>query len=296
MANKRQKKKKNSQAARQAAAAYKGKNAVAKPSVQKKPEPENKPAAVPEKKPEPKAEVKPVAPVEKKAEKKAEPAKKAKAAKQNKKKAVKKQKSFNETKAALKKKISSLDPKKTSTVILAVSIAVAVVAVGALLLSLRFTVPKEAKVDYMGRNLPDSAALIVTDDLATQYGFTDKMKRKGDTKEFRYYAATEIVFPEKYSTATLNLVNVFDNDCVFIASIVDEADNIVYQSLGLPAGRCLSDITVSDIPYGTHEMKLVVAAYNPESYKLIGVQYSDLTVQVGIEKEVTDGETQERKN
>ena len=286
MANKRKKKKKNSQAAKQAAAAYKGKNAAAKPAAPKKQE-QPKPAPQPAKKPEP----------EPKAEKKVQPVQTPKApkAKQAKKQPSRRKKSFSEIKAALKKKLSSLDPKKTASVVLAVCVAIAVISVGAWLLSLRFTVPKEAKVDYAGRNLPDSAALVVTDDLVTQYEFTDKMERKGDTDAFRYYAATSIVFPEKYSSATLNLVNVFDNECVLIASIVDEGENVVYQSLGLPAGRCLADITISDLPYGTHDMKLVVAAYDPESYKLIGVQYSDLTVQVGIEEEITD-ETQEREN
>lgn len=286
MANKRQKKKKNSQAAKQAAAAYKGKNAVAKPAAVKKPE-QPKPAPVSEPKPEPKPQ-----PV-----KKQQPAPKQqpeKPAKQQKKRVVKKQKTFKEIKLQLKKKLASIDPKKGSAFILAGSIVIAVICVGALIMSLRFTVPSEAKVKYMGVNIDDSEALVVTDDLVTQYEFTDRMKRKGDTDEFRYYAETEITFVEKYLPAKLNLVNVFDNECVLIASIVDEAGNVVYQSLGLLAGRRLSDITINSLPYGTHETKLVVAAYDPESYKLIGVQYSDLTVQVGIEEEVTDEKTQEK--
>lgn len=284
MANKRQKKKKNSQAARQAAAAYKGKNAVAKPVTPKKQvQPQAKPQPVAEKKPEKKIEPQ-----------KNLPQAAPKKATHKKKKAVKKQVSLKHVKFELKKKISSLDPRKPSAIILAVAIVVAVISVAALLISLRFTVPEEAKVKYAGRDLPDYSMLVVTDDLVTQYEFADRMKRKGDTDEFRYYSADTIIMPEKFSTAKLNLVNVFDNDCVLIASIVDKNDKIVYQSLGLPAGRCLADITISDLPYGTHDMKLVVAAYNPESYKLIGVQYSDLTVQVGIEEEVTDEEAQEK--
>ena len=37
-------------------------------------------------------------------------------------------------------------------------------------------------------------------------------------------------------------------------------------------------------------MKLVVAGYDLETYELIGVQSSDLTVQVGIEEETSDVE------
>lgn len=289
MANKRQKKKKNSQASRQAAAAYKGKNAVAKPAAPKKQPEKTEQKTVAPQKPEPhKQAEKPVSTPPQKAAVE----KKPQAVKQ--KKNNKKKNSTKDIRRNIKKKFSSLDVKKVSTVILTLSIIIAVISVVALLMSLRFTVPDEAIVEYKGRNLPDSYSVLVTDDLVTQYELTDKMERKGDTKKFRYYAAKSIVFPEKYSTATLNLVNVFDNECVLIASVVDEGGTVIYQSLGLQAGRCLSDITVTKLPYGTHEMKLVVAAYDPESYKLIGVQYSDLSVQVGIEKEVTDEKTQER--
>lgn len=287
MANKRQKKKKNAAAARQAVAAYKGKNAPVKaaaPAKKPEPKPEPEPEIKLEMKQEVKQETKPVA-----APVKQMPSKEKSQPKKKPAKAKKPKKNYGKI---IKQKISAFGINKVAAIILAVCTAVAVISVIAWALSSRFSVPDEAVIEYRGRNIPDTSTYIVTDDLVTQYEFTDKMERKGDTEAFRYYAATQIVFPEKYSSANLNLVNVFDNDCVFIASIVDETDTVVYRSLGLVSGRALSDIYISDLNYGTHDMKLVVAAYDPESYELIGVQYSDLTVQVGIEEETTNAETQ----
>lgn len=298
MANRRQKKKKNAAAARQAAAQYKGKNAPVKAAAPvKKPEP--KPEPVPEAKPEPKPEAKPEVKQEIKSEVKQEnkpalPAKpkteKAKPA--PKKKPVKVKRPKKNYGKIIAKKIFDFGVNKVAAIVLAVSVVVAAVCVIAWVTSSRFGVPDEAIIEYRGRTIPDTSTYIVTDDLVTQYSFADNMKRKGDVDDFRYYAATELVFPEKYSSANLNLVNVFDNNCVLIASIVNSSDTVIYRSLGLEPGRALSDIFISDLKYGRHDMKLVIAAYDPESYELIGVQYSDLTVQVGLEEETEDAEKQ----
>ncbi len=290
MANKRQKKKKNAAAARQAAAQYKGKNAPVKVAAPvKKAEP--KPAPVPEAKPELKPEIKPEVKQDNKPVVPAKP-KKEKAKPVPKKKPVKVKKPKKNYSKIIAKKISDFGVNKVAAVILAVSVVIAAVCVIAWVSSSRFSVPDEAVIEYRGRTIPDTSTYIVTDDLVTQYGFADNMKRKGDVDDFRYYAATELVFPEKHSSANLNLVNVFDNNCVFIASIVNSSDTVIYRSLGLEPGKALSDIFISDLKYGRHDMKLVIAAYDPESYELVGVQYSDLTVQVGLEEETTHAEKQ----
>lgn len=290
MANKRQKKKKNAAAARQAAAQYKGKNAPVKVAAPvKKAEP--KPAPVPEAKPELKPEIKPEVKQENKPATPVKP-KKEKVKPVPKKKPVKVKKPKKNYSKIIAKKISDFGVNKVAAVILAVSVVIAAVCVIAWFSSSRFSVPDEAVIEYRGRTIPDTSTYIVTDDLVTQYGFADNMKRKGDVDDFRYYAATELVFPEKHSSANLNLVNVFDNNCVFIASIVNSSDTVIYRSLGLEPGKALSDIFISDLKYGRHDMKLVIAAYDPESYELVGVQYSDLTVQVGLEEETTHAEKQ----
>lgn len=304
MANRRQKKKKSAAAAKQAATQYKGKNAPIKAAPAKKPvdkpvsqpeKPVAKPAAEP-KKPEPKKEDKKITQPKKAETQKVEPKKaklqQPKSSKNKSEKAKPKKKNVHKktqpVSKLIKSKIEKIGIRKFSLIVLCVCLAVAVVCVLFWVTSSRFGIPDSAIVDYAGRNYSSDITLNVNEDIETQHEFADKMKRKGDKKAFRYYAAEEIVFVEKNSRGALNLVNVYDNDCVIIASIVDESGNVCFTSLGIPAGQCLSDIGINERPYGTYDMKLVVAGYDPETYKLIGVQSSDLTVQVGIEEETSD--------
>ncbi len=290
MANRRQKKKKSAAASKQAATQYKGKNAPIKAAPVKKPV-----EAPVEKQVEEivKPPAQPVKPEIKQPEEKAEAPKKAKpekVKKQPKEKPKKKKVSLKKPK--LSKRIKAVAEKlgatKLAAIALGICAVIAAVCIVAWVSSSQFGIPDDAVPEYAGRNISSDLTLTVNDDLQTQYDLTDKMKRKGDTKKFRYYAVDEIVFVEKNSMANLGLVNVFDNNCVLIASIVDESGNVCFRSLGLPAGQCLTDISINPRPYGTYDMKLVVAGYDPESYELIGVQSSDLTVQVGIEEETSD--------
>lgn len=286
MANRRQKKKKSAAASKQAATQYKGKNAPIKAAPIKKPvekpvEVTSHPSVQPVKPEIKQPEIKAEAPKKVKPEKKK---KQPKAKAEKKKAALKKPKISKRIKATAEK----LGATKLAAIVLGICAVIAAVCVIAWVSSSQFGIPEDAVPKYAGRNISSDITLTVNDDLQTQYDLTDKMKRKGDVKKFRYYAVDEIVFAEKNSMANLGLVNVFDNNCVLIASIVDESGNVCFRSLGLPAGQCLTDISINPRPYGTYDMKLVVAGYDPETYELIGVQSSDLTVQVGIEEETSD--------
>ncbi|MBR2956638.1 MAG: hypothetical protein IKC20_00125, partial [Clostridia bacterium] len=190
MANKRQKKKKNAAAARQAAAQYKGKNAPVKaaaPVKKTEPKPEPVPEVKPEIKPEVKQEIKSEVKQENKPVVPAKP-KKEKAKPAPKKKPVKVKKPKKNYGKIIAKKISDFGINKAAAIILAVSVVIAAVCVIAWVSSSRFSVPDEAVIEYRGRTIPDTSTYIVTDDLVTQYGFADNMKRKGDVDDFRYYA------------------------------------------------------------------------------------------------------------
>lgn len=298
MANRRQKKKKSAAASKQAAAQYKGKNAPVRPAAPKKVE-EKKPQQD-QPKPEKKAQPQPSANKDKKAEP-SKPNTKQKKNEQPKKNAAQTQKGGNK-KPVQKKKVNSniklskrikteierFGVHKFAALVLGVSVVICAICVIAWVTSSTFGIPDAAVPEYAGRNISSDLTLTVLEDIYKQYEYSDNMGRKGDKKEFRYYAAQKIVFVEKNSQGSLNLVNVTDNNCVLIASIVDEAGNVCYSSRGLPAGQCLTDVSIYERPYGTYDMKLVVAGYDPETYELIGVQHSDLTVQVGIEEETSD--------
>lgn len=301
MANHRKKKKKSAAASKQAAAQYKGKNAPLKPvaapkKVEEKKPQQTQPKAEKTQKPQPQPAVK----KDKKAQG-SEANTKQKNSVQPKKNAPKTKKGGNKKPAQKKKvnsslklskgikmKIEKFGVNKFAAIVLAVSVAICAVSVIAWVMSNAFDIPDMAVPKYAGRTISSASTLTVLEDIEKQYQYSDDMDRKGDTDAFRYYAAKEIVFAKKNSQGLLNLVNVTDNSCVMVASIVDEAGNICYSSLGLPAGQCLTDVSIYERPYGTYDMKLVVAGYDPETYELIGVQYSDLTVQVGIEEETSD--------
>ncbi len=312
MANRRQKKKKSAAASKQAATQYKGKNAPVRPAAAPKKVEEKKPQQAqpkvekpsnphkPEAKPEKKAQPQPSAKKDKKAEpsksnikqkKNEQPKKNAPQAKKSgKKQPVQKKKGNSSVKLSkrIMLKIERFGVRKFAALVLSASVVICTVCVIAWVNSSTFGIPDAAVPEYAGRNISSDLTLTVLEDIDKQYEYSDNMVRKGDKKEFLYYAAQKIVFAEKNSQASLNLVNVTDNNCVLIASIVDEAGNVCYSSLGLPAGQCLTDVSIYERPYGTYDMKLVVAGYDPETYELIGVQHSDLTVQVGIEEETSD--------
>ncbi len=339
MASHRQKKKKNAAATKQAAAQYKGKNAPVRPVAQPKkveeeslkpqaetvkqqasktqqtaPKAENshrKPEPLPSK-PENKEKIKKQngktnesVKNHKKQTSKAQPSNTAKQAKkggkskQTPKKKVNRNVKFSKL---IKLKIEEFGVRKFAAIVLAVSAAVATVCVIMWVTSSTFGIPDAAVIEYKGRNIDPSITQTVLDDIDKQYEYADNMKRKGDKKAFRYYANNNLVFAAKNSYASLDLVNVVNNDCVLIATIVDESGNVCYRSKGLPEGQRLTDIRIQEYPYGIYDMKLVVAAYETEpdpksnEYKLIGVQHSDLTVQVGIEEETSDVQETENQN
>ncbi len=335
MASHRQKKKKSAAAAKQAAVQYKGKNAPVRPAVPPKkveeaPKPqdtvtkqENKPQQT-----APKAESKPQKPEplpskpqkeatpksekrnetakpKEKQKSKAQPSKSAKQAKKGGKSKPAPKKKVNRNVKLSKRitlKIEEFGVRKFAAIVLAVSVVIAAVCIIMWVTSSTFGIPDNAVIEYKGRNIASNITQTVLDDIDKQYEYADNMKRKGDKKAFRYYANDTLVFAAKNSYASLDLVNVVNNNCVLIATIVDEAGNVCYRSNGLIEGQRLTDIKIQEYPYGTYDMKLVVAAYetepNPKNneYKLIGVQSSDLTVQVGIEEETSDVQETENQN
>ena len=157
-------------------------------------------------------------------------------------------------------------------------------------LSTRFSVPKAAIREYRGVNYSTNDLFEIQADAAEQSRLAGEMKRKGDVKLFEYYAADKLVIPDKGEPGWINLSNAFNNKYILMATIVDEAGNVCAHTRGIPAGFTLGEITLEySVPYGTHNMHLVVSAYDIKTREVVGVQHSPLTVQVGIEEEMTDG-------
>ncbi len=299
MANKKGKKKKKG--SKQAAAAYKGKQ---NPATQKKQQPANKPAnkqpqqnkpvnKQPQQKKPVKEQPAPKAPAAERKPKPAKapaPAKKAAAAKQGK-------KGFKAPRPqyylwAVKKKLKELKPVEWLACFTALCLVIAAIAGISKLAFDRFSVPKEAVTEYGGRNADDKDLVVIGHDVADQEKFAGKMKRKGDVKKFDFYAAKSCHIGEASDPIEIGLANPTNNDCVFIVSLVDNEGNLCYRSLGIPNGYMLPKIYLTQVmPYGSYDMKLVVSAYDKETYKLIGTQYSDFTLEIGFEEETVENAT-----
>ncbi len=196
----------------------------------------------------------------------------------------------NNPKNTASKKAVSVSKK---VIIICAAVLVAAAGIFALYFSLRFKIPEVAIPEYYGRDIPETESLPLLAELEEQYKYAEEYAAKGDSV-FKCYAADSITFDEAFGYGNLDLANVMDNNCTLIATIVDDAGAVIYRSLGLPAGRYIHDIRLfnQELPYGQYDFKLIIAAYNSETHENVGVQYHDLTVNIGIEEE-TESATQE---
>lgn len=309
MANKKGKKKKKG--SKQAAAAYKGKQ---NPSTQKKQQPANKPAnkQAQKNKPDDKrprqnkpsnkqpqknkpvkeqpASKAPSADRKPKPAKAPAPAKKAAPAKKSRKSSGAPR--SRQLLPRLKEKLKSLKPVEWLACFTALCLVIAAIAGISRVAFDRFSVPKEAVTEYGGRNVDDKDLLVIGHDAADQEKFSDNMKRRGDVKKFDFYAAERVHIAEASDPIEIGLANPINNNCAFIVSLVDNEGNLCYRSLGIPNGYILPKIYLTQVmPYGSYDMKLVVSAYDKETYEHIGTQYSDFTLEIGFEEETVENAT-----
>ncbi len=114
------------------------------------------------------------------------------------------------------------------------------------------------------------------------------MKRKGQKSKFDFFCNSEIEFEYGTDYGSLVLANVSTNDCILVASILTDDGTLIYRSGGIEPGRYISQIRLFAPPEdGEHNCRVFVTAYEKDTYELIGVQYTDLTIWIG---ERTDAE------
>lgn len=166
-------------------------------------------------------------------------------------------------------------------------------------LMFRLTVPKDVVTAYLGMQESPVTARKIEVETAEQLSFARKTRARGDTRAFRFFAANKtVVINEWYDPIAFGLGNPDTNDCDLVFILLDENGEYAYRSLGVAPGQYLPSIELfQTLPYGEHKFTLVVAGYEPdkvnpetnipETYKLIGVQYTKLKLVVGIEQETT---------
>ena len=288
MANKK-KKKKNS---KQAAAAYKGKqsSAVKKSPQTVKNQPKSqtsKPAAAPVKKDNNKQSGKLPTEQRTQAAKEKAPVKNKKPVKA-KQAAVRKPKRNGSFGNGVKLRFKSVKPAEWLAAFTVLCMVIGAAAGVSKLVFDHFKVPDEAVIEYAGRDMNLDELMAINYDAAKQEKLVSSMQRKGDVKKFGFYAETYQHIEESYEAIEINLANPVTNDCAFIVSLVDTEGNLYYRSLGIPNGYILPKVYLrQDYPYGTFDFKLVVSAYDKETFEHIGTQYSDLTIEIGYEEETS---------
>jgi pyruvoyl-dependent arginine decarboxylase (PvlArgDC) len=137
--------------------------------------------------------------------------------------------------------------------------------------------------DFSGRTESDAVSNKSTFNSQQQSVFMKAIKSKGSNK-FSFYINSEIHIDDNNKTTDMCLGNPSENDCVIIATIFDSDGNVIYRSLGLNPDREINNAAMfAKLPYGTHDVKVCVNAYNAETYEKIGTRYAKIKLLVGVD-------------
>lgn len=166
-------------------------------------------------------------------------------------------------------------------------------------LMLRLAVPKDVVTQYLGMRESPVNTRDIELETAEQLSLARKTRARGDTRAFRFFAANKTVtINEWYDPIAFGLGNPDTNDCDLVFILLDKNGEYAYRSLGVAPGQYLPSMELfQTLQYGEHKYTLIVVGYEPdkvnpetnipETYKLIGVQYTKLKLVVGIEQETT---------
>ncbi len=177
-------------------------------------------------------------------------------------------------------------PKRTKKMMLFAAVFIAVILVALITVSvINHTMPENSVPMYKGLTEESVNVRDINIELDEQLERSAATKVKGNTGAFKFFANNDLMINEWYDKIPLVLGNVESNKCDFLVTILDSSDTIVYRSMGIKPGYYLPSIRLFDIiPYGENDLTLVVAAYNPETYKNVGVQRMKLKLVIGFEQ------------
>lgn len=107
--------------------------------------------------------------------------------------------------------------------------------------------------------------------------------RRGRTSKFAYYCESNMYVKTMDDEGTILFSNPDSvNSCILVLQILSPDGSLIYQSKGIKPGYYISQITLhGDLPERENDCKVVVTAFDPETNKLIGIQYSNLSITVG---------------
>ncbi|NLX94415.1 MAG: hypothetical protein GXZ02_11345 [Clostridiales bacterium] len=176
----------------------------------------------------------------------------------------------------------SLKARQAVMIVAAGVVLLAVVAIGVSIFS--YNPPEKAVPEYKGITEVSVNVRDIEAEPEQQLQKAKDTKAKGDTRAFKFFANNEFMIEEWYDQFPLILGNPDTNKCDFIVTILND-DTIVYRSMGIRPGKYLPSIKLFDtMPYGTYELRVVVAGYDPVTFKNIGVQHMKFKLVIGNEQ------------
>ena len=133
-----------------------------------------------------------------------------------------------------------------------------------------------------GGSLQKECLFDLTIDAESVRKYVREMDRHGQTRKFAFFCNDTLAPDTMNGLCAIMFGSPDTNDCILILSIYDENGDMLYRSDGVEPGKYISQIRlVTDMENGAHTCRAYVTAYDRDNYACIGVQYTDLTVQIG---------------
>lgn len=146
-------------------------------------------------------------------------------------------------------------------------------------------VPSEIRgFEYEGRIESETVAKSSVFNAQQQQVFMDSMKA-GGSRKFDFYINSVISVNDDNATENLCFGNPEGGKYVLIATIYDKDGTVIYRSLGLESGREINSAKMfAALPYGMHNVKVAVNAYDSETNEKIGTKYAAVKLAVGVDE------------
>lgn len=151
--------------------------------------------------------------------------------------------------------------------------------------SVLINVPSEIRsLEYEGRKESETVAQPSVFNRQQQQVFMESLKA-GGSRKFDFYINSVISVNDDSVTENLCFGNPEGNGYVLIATIYDKDGTEIYRSLGLESGREINSAKMFvALPYGLHDVKVAVNAYDGKTNEKIGTKYAAVKLAVGVDE------------
>lgn len=148
-------------------------------------------------------------------------------------------------------------------------------------------VPSEIRnYEFNGRLESESVAKESAFNSQQREVFIETLNAHGSNK-FEFYINSSVPVGDDGVIEELCFGNPAENDCILVATVFDSEGDVLYRSLGLESGTEINEAKLfKEVPYGTHNVKVAVNAYDKETNEKIGTKYARIRLSVGVDEDV----------